>query len=262
MNIKVQNKDLIINSRRNDASIFNFYEGGLYPDSASRDSFNKNLKLLNQRIFSIHKELTYWDLYKITATVSSSTEFDAVVAGLAPGEACIINTTTFSTGDTRLSRGDVIVKTINNENVLVRSVNAGIYYPYCITKSNEGSTYQLNYRYSEVMPEQESSTVNVEEGQIATLAKTIEFTNFQAAHPDTIYGKFQSLSLNSVSFPLLYEDRETEKIIFPVIKFFLNNEEIIGDFSVSVSTENDQVSVTHSFNNLINLSLDVQMQVK
>jgi len=243
MNIKKNLWKSTVSSRGEDASIFNAYGGNLYP-GANKETFNSNLDLLNKRINAIHKELTYWDLYKITTSVNNSSELEGVVAALAPGEACLINTGSFTLQNDSYSRGDVIVKLISNELVKVPSVNNGIYYPAKIEKENE--LYKLTYYYSTVIPQKQSGP-EVGLNQEAEMTRTIVFKDLSEATGAYIYGQYLVISSNEVRFDQVFMN---EELVYPVIKFFFYNstsgsrEEIGLDYTVTV--ENSQWVVTLS----------------
>lgn len=249
MNIKQNLWKSTVSSRGQDASIFNDVEGNssLY-QGTDPTVFAKNLELINQRIHSIHKELTYWNLYKITLSVNSSADFERIIAALAPGEACIINTNTFTSQGQRYSRGDVFVKTINNELVYVPSVNSGFYYPSLIRYNSTDNVYQLQYSYSTVAPNETStSTVGIDE-LVANPASKIIFENLSETRASFIYGNYQEIdSLN----PVLIRKTVIDGVnVYPVVKFFLseNNgmtmEEIGLNFSVVSSSDYWSITCT------------------
>lgn len=256
MNIKQNLWKSTVSSRGQDASVFNNAVGdsSLYPGH-SPEIFARNLELLNKRIHSIHKDLTYWNLYKITTSVNSSTEFESVVAALAPGEACIINTNSFTSQGVDYSRGDVFVKTISNEIVYVPSVNSGFYFPSQINWNSETNSYNLKYSYaqgSSVLAGDQSLTLN-NPTPLATPSQTITITGLQESHASTIYGEFHVVNSNSdyIKFSDTSGDLGLEAVyvssslVYPVIKFFVKTtvsgndtyEEISGDYSVALYTD-------------------------
>lgn len=242
-------------------------------------NFPKNLELINQRIYHIHKQLTYWDLYKITTAVNSSTQLETTVAALAPGEACIINTNTFSDGKDTFSRGDVIVKTIDNELVVVKTINSGLYYPARI--KTDGDAYSLSYAFSASAPETSvPSVVPVDSPKAAELSQEITFTGLHGATTDGyIYGEFQEVQLDAQSqIPTLTvkyatidtnaqptpSDPSDDVLVYPVIKFFRPTgnyfEEIVGDFEVTGNNTSRQWEIKPTFYEAILGTL--YMQVK
>ena len=191
-----------------------------------RDSFQKNLELINSRINTIQKELSYWDLYRITHTVTSEQSFPSVVSSLAVGEAAVINCKTFDYSNQRYHRGDVVVKISDSEEILVPAINTGVYQPTKLYPIEPGSnTYQIEYEYTEA----------AQDGDIMTL-------NFEMSNESSIYGNTyefvatnRSQDFNSFFFNL--------KPIKPVIKSFLSEggtyEEIIlnEDLLITYATD-------------------------
>ena len=232
MNIKKNLWENNPTSRGEDASIFANINpnNSLYPEDALGTNFYKNLELINKRIYHIHKQLTYWDLYKITTSVSSPTDFESTVAALTPGEACIINTTTFSSGQNTFHRGDVLVKTVDNEIVYVETINSGMYYPKKISYDN--NTYSISYFFSPAAPQDDVSSASLNEE--AAFAKEITFTGLQSVEAGYIYGIFREIDNTEQTFEAIYT-RDND-LICPVIKFFVKvddqYEEINGTFSI------------------------------
>ncbi len=270
MNIKKNLWKSTVSSRGADASIFNLPPGGtLYPGT-SKTVFDQNLNLLNSRINAIHKELTYWNLYKITTSVNTSTELDGVVSSLAPGEACIINTNTFTNQDRSYSRGDVIVKLISNEVIHIPSVNNGIYYPAEIKA--ESGLYTLTYHFATAKPPEGSVWDNSEEEVAPRAAEKMTFANLQASEASYIYGWYREVINNAgevvvaagedpdpFTFDAVYME---ETLVYPVIKFFFPVgaawEEVSLEYSVSLANDKWTVSLT----NYEGISGPIMMQVK
>lgn len=272
MNIKKNIWKSTISSRGVDASVFNnpTTPSTLYEDHPySRETFIKNFDLLNKRINSIHKELTYWNLYRISTSVNSSEDLAGIVSALVPGEACIINTNTFSNQDVTYSRGDVIVKLITDELIKIDSVNSGLYFPSQISYNEITQTYNIIYRYSASMPLDSSTYTqnSFNDAPAAEPAMIMSFNNLAPTVASTIYGINEVLLANQTSFTFHAEHLPPEsgqsigQLIYPVIKFFFQGEDISCDFSISYSSTNDEWTV--NFNTPATLyPNDVIIQVK
>ena len=229
--------------------------------------------MLNSRINAIHKELTYWNLYKITTSVNTSTELDGVVSSLAPGEACIINTNTFTNQDRQYSRGDVIVKLISNEVIHIPSVNNGIYYPAKVEATS--GLYTLTYKFATASPAEGS--IWPKEDDDATEANspawTMTFKDLQASEASYIYGIFREVINNAGQLvvaagsdpdPFVFDAvRMEETLVYPVIKFFYPvgtaYEEVSLEFSVSLSNDDQWII---ALTNYEGISGPIMMQVK
>lgn len=236
MNIKRNVWESNVTSRGEDASIFEKAKGGLFTP-ANFSNFQKNLELLNDRIYAIHKQLTYWDLYKITTSVNNSSDFEAIVAALAPGEACVINTNTFTTGlgdsTQSFSRGDVIVKTIDNELIYIPTINSGIYYPAKLSRGTSENviTYQLDFNYSKTMPSSGITSKELDQ-EVTNPTQTISFQDLGIVTADYIYGRYGDFT-GSFTFDAVFDATDNTRPIYPIIKFFYNNEEISFEYTVT-----------------------------
>lgn len=184
-----------------------------------KDSFQKNLDLLNERINTIHKELSYWDLYKITHVITSSESFPAIISSLAVGYSAVINCDTFSYNNQVYRRGDVIVKISDSNELLIPAVNTGVFQPTSVDGNGN-----LIFQYTPVVNEQQVKVAGI---HIASAG-------------NTIYG--QSLQLTpSATIPIPVEFLE-EQIIKPVIKTFLQTD---NDYEEIIIDQND-LTITYT----------------
>lgn len=188
-----------------------------------KGSFQRNLDLLNERINVIHKELSYWDLYRITDSVLTEESFPAVISGLAVGNSAVINCDTFTYNNQRYHRGDVIVKINDSEEIWIKSINAGSFKPIGFSKDNQG-LYTLEFEYQEG----EGVATTVSGLQIASVG-------------NSIYGySYEKDNLGTEQFPIEYLGTGTDTLIKPVVKSFILSdngyEEIVLDDDLIVSS--------------------------
>lgn len=191
------------------------------------ETFQKNLELINERINSIHKELTYWDLYKISASVNNASEFYSVFTSLAVGQSMVINCNTFYVNDIAYHKGDVIVKINENQEIKIDSLSTGIYYPSKLTKDDQSNTYLLNFTYAAGEPQEGSST-----GPQKEYSYPISMPKSNA----NIYG--QVSRSNPFTFKAIPDTEGGQDYIKPIIKIFTeDNEEIAVDFTLTFNKE-------------------------
>lgn len=191
------------------------------------ETFQKNLELINERINSIHKELTYWDLYKISASVNNASEFYSVFTSLAVGQSMVINCNTFYVNDIAYHKGDVIVKINENQEIKIDSLSTGIYYPSKLTKDDQSNTYLLNFTYAAGEPQEGSST-----GPQKEYSYPITMPESNA----NIYG--QVSQSNPFTFKAIPDTEGGQDYIKPIIKIFTeDNEEIAVDFTLTFNKE-------------------------
>lgn len=169
------------------ASIFNAFSGGLYPGN-DRDSFVKNLNLLNERINNVTKELTYWDLYHITQAAYTAEELSIAQASLAPGESVVVNFD--STQNSEYSRGDVIVRLTNGTLTHIPALASGYYFPQKISSTEIPGNYFLQYAFSSVPPITGGSITKAVDEEVDQIQETIIFTGIESAAPGNAYNIF------------------------------------------------------------------------
>ena len=193
------------------------------------ETFQKNLELLNERINSIHKELTYWDLYKISASVNNASEFYSVFTSLAVGQSMVINCSTFYVNNIAYHKGDVIVKINENQDIKIDSLSTGIYYPSKLTKDDQSNTYLLNFTYAAGEPQEGSSTGP---------QKEYRYPLSMPENNANIYG--QVSRSNPFTFKAIPDTKGSQDYIKPIIKIFTeDNEEIAVDFTLTFEKKED-----------------------
>lgn len=218
-------------------------------NSANITDFQKNLELLNSRLNAIHKELTYWDLYKLSASVNSPAEFYSVFSSLAIGQSLVINCETFDINGTKYHKGDVIVKIDESSEIKIDSLATGIYYPFSLN-AVDGSTYHLTYKYAEGAPQEGS---NVDPKQQYELSLPVP-----AAGSSNVYGYVwrgreddddDSFQFNAIP------DSTSSDYIKPIIKVFQEDdsnhviEEIIVPYTVTFAPAEGQNPATFTVSN-------------
>jgi len=238
-----------------------FFEG------ADKSIFQKNLELLNQRINAVHKQLTYWDLYKITTALRDPQDFESAFAALTVGSSLVINCPSFNKGNIEYSRGDIIVKTAQDEEIKIDALNTGLFFPELIEHIGSTNTYTLKYTYSNKIVGTEGTMVEIGSTVPETdlLYKDISFTGFSDVSAN-IYGiRADMSSTSSLTFNLVYNENASSPVL-PIVKFFnQENEEISLDIgtattshaSIVISSEHSTVTVE-----LNNASVVKYIQVK
>ena len=213
-------------------------------------NWDEKFHILEQRLNNINKELTAWDIYKIKADIKDGDDIEAKFAELNFGESLIYNSRypyvyTINSGEEStsytLSSGDLIIKTLDGNAIIVEALSKGIYYPSLIEKNENTHQYNITYSFSEQTPE--SGSISRDIGQTAEIPyQSIVFNNlednatrqpYNAQYPIPTSG----VDSGKVSFPVLsYRENNTTKDIYPVIKIYNeSNEEIYADFTLTKS---------------------------
>lgn len=225
-----------------------------FTTSVDDSNINEVANILSQRIHNIGQDLSYWDVYHIRASVESSDELNAQFAMLAPGESLVVNVSdTIVYDNNRLNRGDVIVKTLDGQALVVKALTQGIYYPAAISHDTGNNRYTIHYKYSNQMPQEDSSAeIQVNSTSLNEPAAQIDLTGFQDTVKQQPYNeRYDSLS-DTFSIPaILLQD---DKPLVPVIKFFINttNEEVYVDYILSYSPTEHMYTITINDSDIIN----------
>lgn len=203
----------------------------------SSDNFQRNLELLDARINTIHKELSYWDLYKITTAVLIPTSLPAVISSLAVGESAVINCETFTYNQETYHRGDVIVKVSDTKELFIPAENTGIYkpvspvVPYLSNGSVEG--YQITYSY---MSGQPNSTERIVDLNVPLSSDSVTYGNTYIFDINNYSEDFSTYTFNNnpikpvIKTFILISDIDYEEIIIDDMSVTYNN----GKWTVSI----------------------------
>lgn len=198
---------------------------------------SKYIYSLQQDINNLHRELTYWDLYKITKVITSEDTFAATVNELAPCESAVINLTdkqSMTYNNVLYARGDLIVKLSDNTTQHIKSLNSGIYTPEQAQSSpSGGNTYIIPYHFSPDTPQSDSETIEI---------------HLQGTNSTNIYdirGNISTLfNNNQYTFSAkIVQNAGQSYAIRPFIRFYTDNAEII-DLPLTLTLTNNQWTIT------------------
>lgn len=174
------------------------------PEQVSLDQLARYLNGIQVDINNLHRELTYWDLYKINYVIDDVNKANSTINNLAPGQAAVIGfeKTDVVDGEQR-SRGDIVVKLIDNTLFWIKSKSSGIYKP---STSYDSTNHCFTYTYTSTSPV---------EGDIIYVSAT-------PSTPRQFYGTNISLTASdtSKSFTAIANVR-------PIIRFYTPTNEII-----------------------------------
>lgn len=203
----------------------------------NKATFGEAFGLLDQKINNLQKDLTYWDIFRIREQITDNEDTEAKFTALAPGESLIFNKTyteEIKSLDEKtyvLSRGDVLIKTLDETAVLVKAINQGMYYPSQIIK-NEDDSYTITYAFDTSAPV-EGTVAEIavdDEDPLEQPAKQIKATGFEDPVMAQPYSIYKALSSNPITFPQIIVDNIP---ITPIIKFFTGDyEEIYCDYTL------------------------------
>lgn len=247
-----------------------FHDYGLpYKNPGSPSEFMINLQYLDQKIEATTREVTYWDLYKISTVLVDANAFYSSLNNLLPYSSMIINTLVTNTEDGDLNPGDIVIKNNNGSHDIIRAERGGIFYPSSIiaSPSQNNYTYAINYSYSAIAPSETeaiSKRKKNEDGSnvepptyICDYAKQMQYAGLVSGLVGSPYNKIYSASDIKNSGNKIYLDFPNDpnsdsgaKIdIEPIIKSFYQNpingsiEEIYYDILIQKSSTNQQYTI-------------------
>ena len=196
---------------------------------------------LNQQINGLERKVTFWDVYNITQTITSESEFLSKTPLLSAGEAAIINVNMIKVADKYYYRGDIIYRQVDNTLLHIPAENSGIYVPSLSIKDGK---LQVTYTYSPSVIDDGTETfsfdVSDKDFGYCDVKSVTTFTN------GTDYATW-SKSMIQVS--------KSSQYLYPSIKFYLQIdngvfEEIFPNFFFTISGGNAIISIPQSLKKL------------
>ena len=195
------------------------------PEHVSLDQLAQYLSGIQVDINNLHRELTYWDLYKINYVIEDVESANGIINNLAPGQAAVIGfEKTSKVDNVNRSRGDIVIKLINDKLFWIDSKSSGIYKPTGYSNNS------LTYTYSNEEPT--GSDRNISITATSATSRTIYSDVFSLTTSDT-----------TKSFTVISNIR-------PVIRFYTSNNEII-DLNFTLSLSGGTYTITWDANPLL-----------
>lgn len=216
-----------------------------FEPAKSKGSYSDKLSFLSEQIQEIKKEISYLDLYNITAVIDDPALFYSITGSIFPNSAAIINCDPFFINDTQYKTGDILLKIADGSLVHIKATTSGVYYPSSITYNGQG--YVLTYEFSSSIPTQETSEIEVN-GKIDNPVTTIQFTGIQGESDASIYGNWFQLTDEINKFKAYEKDDESKTPINPMCQFFFCSkdgsvlEEIYVDYNLELKEKEWEIS--------------------
>lgn len=102
----------------------------------------------------------------------------------------VINTSSITIGDQTFNRGDIVLKSNDGSQIIVRAENGGIYYPSSLTV--EGNKWTLGYSFTQGQTIAGNVSIDVSSGSgtnaVASPYENINFTDIVDQSNQSIYG--------------------------------------------------------------------------
>lgn len=226
------------------------YDSMPVKEPANPIDFKRNIEYLYDKINLKTKTLSSWDLYKISAILNQSTDFNSAINKLLPHTALILNTTVNDSKYGVLNIGDLVLKTNDGKYEHISAERGGIFYPSSITKTysdeEKSYSYQFNFQYNSVAPDKYSSfdiikdtstdAWIVPENEYAAYLNFIDLKGGTAGSPyNAQYRKNTTWSNITINGDL--DDSKTN-YISPIVKFYTTtdqgDEEIYIDHKITI----------------------------
>ena len=133
-----------------------------YPESKVREirslsELKDYIEYIQGKIQLATKELTYWDIYKLSSTVEKSSDFNKMVNELLPNTSLVINCNRFIWNSVEYNTGDIVIKLESGELLHVLNNNAGVYIPKW-----DNTNKQLKYEFSNT-PSSSAASIKLSE---------------------------------------------------------------------------------------------------
>lgn len=227
-----------------------FHDYGLpYTKTANADDIMKNIEYLYQKMKQCTRNVTYFDLYKITTIITQDSEFDAKINALEPYSTAIINTN-ITTAKDNYSPGDMVVKNIDGTTTTIFAQRGGIFYPQSLVKKNNNVnnyTYDFSFAFQSTPPDTNASPVSVTPEQkdeelvwVAEYASTINFTGLKSGVPASPYNAvYTNPTVTNDMIVLntpIAKDAEQEPI-YPIVHAYVDNEEVYMDQMIELDSD-------------------------
>lgn len=205
-------------------------------EEVSLDQLARYLNGIQVDINNLHRELTYWDLYKINYVIDDVNKASSIVNNLAPGQAAVIGFDKSSIVDgEKRSRGDIVIKLINDQLFWIPSKSSGVYQPTRYEKDVSDNVWKFIYTYTNNA---------IPDGDIQKLVASSE-------NKPTIYGNvFEITNETEVRFEVF--DDDADHYIRPIIRFYTEANEILDmPFTLSLVEENSKFRIQWDANPLL-----------
>lgn len=217
MNIKIKGTDQVLDTLQSKVN--------------TKESFQKQIETLQSNLNKCQREISAFDVYHITKSITSAADFDAVMNTLIPGEAAVYTGATIS-GDSDFVTGTVWVKTSALGYVKVEPFSTGTYKPSIV-----GDTITWTFQSTEPSSEEQTLTFPL---------TTESISKYYGS--STILGNLYDISKGEASFAAITNEQGSQ--MTPICRFYLHNpyeekaEEVIIDYTLTLNTDRTQYSIT------------------
>ena len=179
------------------------------------DDLKTLLNNLNEKLNSVTREVSFWDVYNITQVLLSDNDILSKLPLLNIGEGAIVNANMLSEGSEIHYRGDLAYRKSDGQLIWIPAENKGIYTP---SISLEGNQLKLTYSYSSDIPDQgEQSSISIDMQQ-------------EQSYAIDVYVDRSTYTFPAITFFRDYGDDDFETVeLRPIVKFYVRADNGIED---------------------------------
>lgn len=174
------------------------------------------LYYLNRKIEAARKTFSFWDAYQIRDTVHNRDTALGQLASIPANSSIVSNLRDpFSWFNAETNReetvyqGDIFIKDYEERLHLLHTLSTGWYYPIS-TENKSGNTIEITYAYTS---DQQDDVIN----------------SFNITSPDWKGYNFSEIVPPHTLSPTAHVLRNTDGIIYPVVKVFTTDGEVVGE---------------------------------
>lgn len=226
-----------------------------YPNASNKSQFLSNIEFLQEKINSTTRNVSYWDLYKISTILSDPNRFQSAINDLLPYSSLVVNTRVFGKWD--CSPGDLIIKKNDGSVEKITAERGGIFWPQKITKDPNNYNYSFEFYYSASAPTEEEKEVTASNNAwdaSSSYAKKIVFKNLLGDSVGSPYNQYQIDDIqftNTLTAATRLNSSGQTVPIEPVVKCFCERndegvtkyEEVYCDLKIQYTTSSQQYTI-------------------
>ena len=224
------------------------------PYTFSQDNWIKNIEHLNAKLEACTREITYFDLYKITRVVTDPDRFQAQVNSL-PAYASLVVNTPVSINNIQYVPGDIIIKNNDGSTEHIKAQSGGVFYPSEIKKTTNGDNYTFTFSFMSYMPTTETSTISSntdkEWDASSSYAKNMTFSDLTGESVGSpynfVFATTQKLDKQAIDVVKSSSNNE----IYPIVHAYCDGEEVYVDQAVVLNGDKTKWLITMDMGELM-----------
>ena len=220
-----------------------------YPRATTSAQVLENLNHIEEKIKACTRNLTYFDLYRITSVVTDAKQLNSQIGSLAPYSSLVINTPINDGEGKQYNQGDVLIKYADGSIEHIEAQSGGVFYPQSIEKTSSNS-YKIKFAFASSAPsEEENHAESTGNTQTAKYAKNM-FYDFGVDEVKSPYNYTYSTNSIATTFTAA-KSSNSNTPIDPIISLSFDGEEVYTDMEYSYNEVTNQYTVNCASGNLI-----------